>query len=107
MKKILLSIYPATMITDLDLGVIQDRMALVPDWCPDLHDARVSDASFVNVILHIPEIRAEDARRLRKVFGHLPRMKTRLWRNYNDEVSLSSITPGTLEAAADTFGKTG
>ena len=105
MKKIMLSIHPESRITDIDLGVINERMELVRDWTPELHDARVSDASFVNVILQLPSIGTNEVRRLREVFDHLPQMRTSVWKGFGPEVPLDKIDKDVLKAAAEAFSK--
>ncbi len=105
MKKIMLNIHPATTIADIDLEAIRERMAQVQDWNPELHDARVSDASFVNVILQLPSINAGVLRRLREVFGDMPNMRTRVWKDFRSEAPLETLNIGVLKAAAEAFGK--
>lgn len=105
MKKILLSIHPAGMITDINLDVISERMELVRDWTPELHDARVSDASFVNIIVQLPAIGANEIRRLRKAFDNMPRMKACVWKDFGTEVQLDKVDKNILEAAAVAFSK--
>ena len=73
--------------------------------CRKLHDARVTDASFVNVLLTIPEISTDTVRRLRGAFDNLPRMKTRVWKGHGDEVPLGRTDVQVLAAAADAFSK--
>ena len=105
MKKILLSIYPAGRISDINLDVINERMARVQDWIPELHDARVSDASFVNVIVQLPAIGANELRRLREAFDHMPRMKVCVWRGFGAEAPLDKVDTDILEAAAAALSK--
>ncbi len=105
MKKILLNIHPDGRITDINLDVINERMARVHDWSPELHDARVSDALFVNVILQLPSIGANEVSRLREVFDHLPRMKTCVWKGFGAEVPLDKVDTDVLQAAAAEFSK--
>ena len=105
MKKILLSIYPVGEISGIDLTVIAKRMARVQDWMPELYDARVSDASFVNIVLDIPEISTDTVQRLRRAFDHMPRMKTHVWKGDGDEVPLGKTNMQVLAAAADTYSK--
>ena len=105
MKKILLSIHPAGRVTDINLDVIKERMERVQDWAPELHDARVSDASFVNVILQLPATGSKEMHRLHKAFDNMPRMKTCVWKGFGAEVPLDKMDTDTLEAAAAEFSK--
>ena len=105
MKKIMLSIHPDSRITDINIEVIKERMELVRDWTPELHDARVSDASFVNVILQLPSIGANDASRLREAFDNMPQMRTSVWKGFSAEVPLNKVDTDILEAAAEAFSK--
>jgi hypothetical protein len=105
MKKILLSIYPVGEISEIDLTVITERMARVQDWMPELHDARVSDASFVNVVIDLPELSTDTVRRLRRTFDHMPRMKTRVWNGHGDEIPLGRTNIQVLAAAAESFSR--
>ena len=105
MKKIMLSIHPDSRITDINLGVIKERMELVRDWAPKMHDARVSDASFVNVILQLPSIGANEVSRLHEAFDNLPQMRTSVWKGFVPEVPLDKVDADVLEAAAEAFSK--
>ncbi len=101
MKQIILRIRPAEVMDDLDIEVIQTRVALLTGWEVEVRDTRLSDAPYITVIVNPRTIDPEMAAQLKSAFAGLPRMCARVWRRSSSEVPLALADCDLLEKAAE------
>jgi hypothetical protein len=73
---------------DLDLDLVRDRMARLPDWRTELRDTRLSDAPYVTVVAEIPALHEQAFEQLRVAFSNLPRMRAMIWRRPGLEIPI-------------------
>ena len=101
MKRIILRIRPIDVIEDIDLDIIKARAASLTDWESEVKDTRLTDATYVTVIVKTQTIDAEKAERLKRAFAGLPKMRAQVWRRSESEAPLDTADLALLEGAAE------
>lgn len=99
MPRIVVRIRPLEIMEDLKPELIVQRAALV-DSKMEFFDNRLSDASFVSLVMTIPSANLNSLERLKTVFSDLPRMRVLLWHSYVEtplaELDLKTFRDATL-----------
>jgi hypothetical protein len=98
--RLLLHVWPAQVLEDLDLDLLTARAAALEGWQVELHDTRLSDAPYVTVVAEAADITSGELDRLQVAFADLPQMDARLWVGVGKEVSLASVDAALIREAA-------
>ena len=98
MEKIILRIRPTETMDDLDLELIRQRIEPFEDWSAELHDTRLSDATYVTVTVEIPALDEKSLARLKTAFAGLPRMRAMLFRRVGVEIALETANAAKLHS---------
>ncbi|MQA86728.1 MAG: hypothetical protein GEV03_19385 [Streptosporangiales bacterium] len=103
MARVVLRIRPAEVVADLDLAVVETRAGRLTGWRAEVHDTRLSDATYLSVVVTADEIDDAAAVELRDAFRALPRMAAYVVRAIGDEEPLERADAALLRTAAKAF----